>query len=150
MIGFVLLHREILNWEWYQSSVVTRLYIHLKCNRIKIFNTNRIVQKFENCETPNDKKTLFNQMSLGVNLYDDLTSERVASNFGHVDIMKEVIEERYMKNKLTYATSNYKENHQDDIEAALLSLGERYGSRVYDRLFEMFNIVAFTGKSMRR
>lgn len=29
MVGFVMLHREFLNWEWYQSSNVSRLYIHL-------------------------------------------------------------------------------------------------------------------------
>jgi len=29
MIGFVLLNREILDWEWYQSPTVSRLFIHL-------------------------------------------------------------------------------------------------------------------------
>jgi DNA-binding transcriptional MocR family regulator len=29
MIGFVLLQREIMDWEWYQSPTVSRIYIHL-------------------------------------------------------------------------------------------------------------------------
>ncbi|WP_299101980.1 hypothetical protein [uncultured Winogradskyella sp.] len=29
MTGFVLMHRDILEWEWYQSPNVARLYIHL-------------------------------------------------------------------------------------------------------------------------
>jgi DNA-binding MarR family transcriptional regulator len=29
MIDFIKLHRDILDWEWYQSSEVSRLYIHL-------------------------------------------------------------------------------------------------------------------------
>ncbi|WP_418604601.1 hypothetical protein [Hwangdonia sp.] len=29
MIGFIFLHRDLLEWEWYQSSEVSRLYIHL-------------------------------------------------------------------------------------------------------------------------
>lgn len=29
MIGHIILHREIMQWEWYQSPNVFRLYIHL-------------------------------------------------------------------------------------------------------------------------
>lgn len=29
MVGFVLLNRKILEWEWYQSPVISRVYIHL-------------------------------------------------------------------------------------------------------------------------
>ena len=29
MVGFIFLHRDLLEWEWYQSSEVSRLYIHL-------------------------------------------------------------------------------------------------------------------------
>lgn len=29
MVGFILLHRELLEWEWYQSPNVFRVYIHL-------------------------------------------------------------------------------------------------------------------------
>ncbi len=29
MVGFVMLHREFLDWEWYQCPTVSRLFIHL-------------------------------------------------------------------------------------------------------------------------
>ena len=29
MVGHVILHRDIMEWEWYQSSNVFRLYVHL-------------------------------------------------------------------------------------------------------------------------
>ena len=29
MAGFVIMHRDILEWEWYQSPTVSRLYFHL-------------------------------------------------------------------------------------------------------------------------
>lgn len=29
MVGFILLHRDIIEWEWYQSPEVFRLFIHL-------------------------------------------------------------------------------------------------------------------------
>lgn len=125
-------------------------FILLKYHRFKIFSTNSLVQEFENCETPSDKKAFYNRMNLGVNLFDDITTERVANNYGHVNLLKEILEERYMLNKLTHATANYQEGGEKTPEAALLYIAECYGSRLYDRLFEMFNIVVFDGKSFRR
>ncbi|MFG6685261.1 hypothetical protein ACGK9U_01665 [Mariniflexile sp. HNIBRBA6329] len=29
MIGFIFLHRDLLEWEWYQNPEVSRLYIHI-------------------------------------------------------------------------------------------------------------------------
>ena len=29
MVGYVLMHRDIMDWEWYQSPNVSRLYFHL-------------------------------------------------------------------------------------------------------------------------
>ncbi|MFK7832092.1 MAG: hypothetical protein AB8B52_02335 [Winogradskyella sp.] len=29
MIGHIILHRDIMEWEWYQSSTVFRVYVHL-------------------------------------------------------------------------------------------------------------------------
>ncbi|MBR9845289.1 MAG: hypothetical protein GYB35_03865 [Algicola sp.] len=29
MVGFVMLHRDIIDWEWYQSQETTRVFIHL-------------------------------------------------------------------------------------------------------------------------
>ena len=29
MAGFVIIHRDIMEWEWYQSPTVSRLYFHL-------------------------------------------------------------------------------------------------------------------------
>ncbi|WP_178990443.1 hypothetical protein [Winogradskyella schleiferi] len=29
MAGFVIIHRDIIEWEWYQSPTVSRLYFHL-------------------------------------------------------------------------------------------------------------------------
>ena len=131
-------------------KALEQCFIILKHHRFKIFTTNALVQEFENCETPADKKAFYNRMNLGVNLYDDITTERVASHYGHVNLLKEILEERYMRSKLTHATANYKEGGENTVEAALLYIAECYGSRLYDRVFEMFNIVVFEGKSFRR
>ncbi|MBU2974988.1 hypothetical protein [Zobellia sp. B3R18] len=116
----------------------------------KTYTTNSVVQEFEQCGTHEDKSWFLKKIQSGSLLFDDLTSERLASNYGKADLMKEILEERYRRRKLTHVTMNYLENHESNVEAALEAIGMRYGSRIYDRLFEMFNIVIFEGKSMRR
>ncbi|MDO5978995.1 hypothetical protein [Flavivirga spongiicola] len=44
MIGFVLLHREIMDWEWYQSPETTRVFIHL------ILRANYLNKKWQGIE----------------------------------------------------------------------------------------------------
>ena len=93
----------------------------------------------------------------GSRYFDDLKTERIASNFGKVNIFKEILEERYNRmntnstsiNK-TFITCNFKEGFENDIEAAIDEFGEKYGGRVYDRIFEMFNILEFKGLSFRK
>ena len=116
----------------------------------QIYSTNQVTNNYESCETAHDKKYFMDDMTRGTILFDDLTSEHVASNFGKVDIMKDILEERYTQRKMTHITINYKEGYYKDVPAALANIGERYGSRVYDRIFEMFNIIVFEGKSFRR
>lgn len=41
MAGFVLMHRDILGWEWYESPTVSRLYFHL------IFKVNYTDKKWQ-------------------------------------------------------------------------------------------------------
>jgi len=119
-------------------------------HRFKIYSTNDVVTMFESCDRFDDRNTFFDKMSLGKLLFDDFNSERLANNFGKVDLLKEIIEKRYMNQKLTHITCNYADGFDMDVEKTLKEFAERYGSRVYDRLFEMFNIVTFSGKSLRR
>lgn len=116
----------------------------------KFYSANGVVQKFESCSLPNDKSDFHRRMNAGINLFDDITAERIANNFGHINILREVLEQRYAHGKLTHAILNYKEGFEGNVEEALKLLNEKYGNRFYDRIFEMFNIVEFTGKSLRR
>lgn len=115
-----------------------------------VTSTNRVVQDFEICSKPNDKAYFLEQYCGGRIMFDDLGTERDASNFGVVNVVKEIFEERSLSRRLTFVTCNYMEGYEDDVEGALLYILERYGFRTYDRLFEMFNIIQFTGKSLRR
>ena len=117
----------------------------------KGYTTNELVGMYEGCETPFAKKD-FNEriMHTGTRYFDDVLTERQANNYGKANLMKDILEERYNRKLRTYISCNYDENHVGDIEKGLEQFGDRYGGRVYDRLFDMFNIIEFKGGSRRK
>jgi hypothetical protein len=114
------------------------------------FTTNEAVTLFEKCKDDIDRDEFEKKMWLGTRYFDDLKTERIASNFGKVNLFKEILEERYSKKSKTYCTANFKDGFKDNIEEAVFELSEKYGERVYDRAFEMFNIIEFKGESFRK
>lgn len=121
----------------------------------KSYNANEVVKMFEEIKPDNytidlSRKDFDRKMNLGTKYFDDVKTEREASNYGKVNLFKEILECRYNSKYKTYITCNYKNGLPNDIDSALFEFSEKYGSRVYDRLFEMFNIIQFNGKSMRK
>ncbi|OMP30073.1 hypothetical protein [Mangrovimonas sp. DI 80] len=125
------------------------VFLECKESRFKIYNAHEIVDMYESCQTPFEKKEFKLEMMRGVILIDDFGAERVASNYGHVELLVEILEKRYALGKRTYVTCNYLGN-TNDLESTLMEFGERYGGRMYDRFFKMFNFIEFKGKSMRK
>lgn len=68
---------------------------------------------------------------------DDLGMERLA--FGRDNIIADLLFERHRSGAHTYITSNLSPK-----EFAI-----KYGPRLGDRMYEAFNVIEFTGKSMR-
>lgn len=130
--------------------VLERIFKGMKGWAFKGYTANEVVEMYESCDTPNQKQGFWSNMNRGVLYIDDVKTERLASNYGTVNILKDVIEKRYNKRLKTYITCNFKDGFKDSVEDALLEFGEKYGSRVFDRLFEMFNIIEFKGKSFRK
>ncbi|MBP1222617.1 hypothetical protein [Flavobacterium sp. 1355] len=114
------------------------------------FSANEVVVMFEKCSSETDRTDFENLMYKGTRYFDDVKTERIASNYGKVNLFKEIIEERYNRKVKTHITCNFKEGYQGDIEMALAEFGEKYGARVDDRMFEMFNVIEFKGKSFRK
>ena len=83
---------------------------------------------------------------------DDVKKERLASNFGKVNLIRDILEKRYdQKSVKTYITCNYREGDAfGDMADALEEFGDLYGGHIYDRLFEIFNIIEFKGATFRR
>ncbi|WP_040281503.1 P-loop NTPase family protein [Psychroserpens damuponensis] len=117
--------------------------------RFKIYTSKSLVHHYEVCKTPMDKESFFKDVERKLMFIDDVNSERIASNYGHIDVIDEVLINRYDKNLITFASCNYTTN-DNCAKQTLQDLGLRYGGRMYDRFHEMFNIIEFKGTSFRR
>ena len=116
--------------------------------RFKFYSSKELVTKYELCQTPFDKKYYFKDVSRKRMFIDDIGSERIASNYGKCDVIEEVLSHRYDNKLRTFASCNYSDKTQS-VKSTIEELGVKYGSRIYDRLFESFNIIEFNGKSYR-
>src|SRR5690606_3748536 len=101
------------------------------------------------CLASKEKKDFFENIKRGAWVFDDMLNEREANNFGKTELFKDILEIRCHNKRITHATCNYDRFQPGDLEKGLLQFHDKYGGRVYDRLFEMFNIIEFKGKSMR-
>ena len=114
-------------------------------------NMNDVVTDYEACEDQTHKKTFWHYVTSGNCCFDDVKTESEASNFGKVNLFKSIIEKRYLNKDIkTHLTCNYSDSFPYDLEKGLDEFGEKYGGRVYDRMTEMFNVIEFKGKSMRK
>lgn len=134
------------------KTAVMRVFSQLLApsQRFAFYSANEVVDLYEAIQTPEDRKLFWTQMTGGLRYFDDVKSERAANNYGKANLFKDLLEKRYAKDKKTYISCNYSEKSEGDLQAALDEFGSRYGSRVYDRLFEMFNVLIFKGESFRR
>jgi DNA replication protein DnaC len=130
--------------------VFERIFQNIKGMTFKGYTANEVVGLFEKCSDDVLKKEFERKMNFGSRYFDDVKTERIASNYGKINIFKDILETRYNNNLKTYITCNYKEGFEGNVEVALEEFGEKYGGRVYDRLFEMFNVIEFKGKSFRK
>lgn len=100
-----------------------------------------------------EQKNFYEKLVNRKYLFDDILKEDKASSYGKLNLIEQVLEEKYRKNIITHATLNYKEDSTgiiENVEVALKQIGEKYGGYLYDRAFSMFNIIEFKGKSFRK
>ena len=105
----------------------------------RMVSANGIVREYESIEAPADKDTFFNRYIKGKVYFDDFGTESMASNFGKRNLMKDILEERYLKGNPCHLTTNL----------SLEEIEQKYGGRVYDRMKEMFNVIVLKGRSFR-
>jgi DNA replication protein DnaC len=115
--------------------------------------TNDVVSEFEGIKRNehSDEDYVWDQFwkkhTKGFRYYDDVMTEKVASNFGKVELFKQIFEKRYSNRAKTIISLNYE---GDSVDSTLEAFAKRYGERNYDRLFEMYNIIELKGESLRK
>lgn len=116
-----------------------------------VFKAARKLTKDYGClSTPEEKKQFWFHLNKPRLLVDDAKSEDEASNYGKIDIVRELIESRADENKTTHIICNYKNGFSNDLNSGIIELGEKYGSRALDRIFGNYNVIEFKGKSFRK
>lgn len=78
--------------------------------------------------------------------FDDLGTESIPGNFfgKQKNVMADVLQARYSNPNIPFNMTHITTNLSKD------ELKNIYGSRVYDRMREMFNLIEFTGSESRR
>lgn len=125
-----------------------KAFEHFRGYSFKQFSANEVVEKYELAIEGYQKREFWKEMISGVIHFDDVLTEPVSSNFGKKEIFKDIIEKRYDARLKTHMTINTRK--PGDVRDAVEQLAERYGERVYDRVFEMFNVYHWKGKSFRK
>jgi DNA replication protein DnaC len=121
-----------------------------KAIRFKISNCHDLVSEYEWITENSGKEEFIRKYRSFCYCFDDVKKERIASNYGNINIMQTLFEKRYDGKKLTHGTCNYKEKLPGNLKAALGEFGAKYGGHIYDRLFLMYNIIEFKGVSFRK
>lgn len=111
------------------------------------FTANEVVKKFEALSDRLEKELFWSRHKKGFKYYDDIMTESTASNFGKIEIFKDILEMRYEKGSKTIISLNYSGG---SVAETLEQISLKYGERVYDRIFEMFNIIELKGESLRK
>lgn len=116
------------------------------------FSSNEIVMQYEHASKQKEPETLENfwKILTRSELYiDDVKSEPLVLSYGKRNLMNSLFQERYNKKLKTHISINYASGHNDNVLEALLEFKTKYSNQVYDRIYEMYNIIEFKGKSKR-
>lgn len=130
---------------------LSKLFNHYQMPmRFKAVNAHDLVTEWESIDSHGGKDLFFERYTCKSLYIDDVKKEREASNYGKTEIIRDILEKRYDRKLITHITCNYRDtDNVGDLNDALQEFS-RYGNHIYDRLFEMFNIIEFKGKSFRK
>ncbi|WP_196892131.1 ATP-binding protein [Aureivirga marina] len=131
-------------------KVLHKMFSDLKHHKFQYASANDLVRKFESWNK--NLQAFWDDVLQGDWLFDDVKTERFAKDFGKLNLFKEILESRETKKHRykTYVLGNYHPDHPNNLEMALVEYGEKYGGRVFDRLFSQFNIIQWQGNQSKR
>jgi hypothetical protein len=132
----------------------------------RTLNANKIVEMYESCITQQDKATFWRTVTKGNIYFDDILTERQASNYGKVELFKDIFERRYESgsNLKTIVSMNYCKLYDQtnklyeprtpkgggNLRDTMDVIYSKYGMRVEDRFYQIFNFIEMYGASLRK
>ena len=103
-------------------------------------STLELVDEYESLNNTSKEAFFKKYNDVKLMYFDDFGTEEDASNYGKKNLMKEILEKRYLKKNKSFVTTNL----------TLIEIKEKYGKRVFSRLQQMFNIIQFDGEDLRK
>lgn len=130
-------------------SLISKCSLNFDQQPVRMHNTVDIVEEFESCAN-SSRIDVSRKYSKSFRVFDDVKNEREASNYGKVDLFKDILYKRCEnQNFRTVILCNYESEFNGNIYQAIEGFA-RYGHRNYDRLFQAFNFIELKGKSNRK
>ena len=130
-----------------------RMFIGLDGFAFGRFSSHEIVRKYEEASKHSHPEIIENfwNMLIRSELYiDDVKAENEALAYGKKNLLNSLFQERYNKKLKTHISMNYAQGSNGNVLDALLEFKGKYSNQVYDRIYEMYNIIEFKGKSFRK
>lgn len=130
-----------------------KMFIGLDGYSFGRFSSHEIVRMYEDANKHKMPELVDNfwKLMTRTELYiDDVKAESEALSFGKRNLLNTIFQERYNKKLKTHISINYKSGHNYDPLQALYEFKTKYSNQVYDRIYEMYNIIEFKGKTFRR
>lgn len=134
-------------------NTMQRIFIGIPGYNFGRYSSNEIVKKYEQLsrhKSPEHIESFWQQLTRSTLYIDDVKAEPLALAYGKTNVLNSLFQERYNKDVKTYISLNYTKGYNGNVSKALEEFKEKYSLQVYDRIFEMYNILEFKGKSFRR
>ena len=134
-------------------NTMQRMFIGLEGYAFGRFSSHEIITKYEQLsklKNPEHIENYWSTLTKGPLYIDDVKAEPLALVFGKTNVLNNLFQVRYNKGLKTHISINYAPGHKDKPLEALLEFKTKYSEQVYDRIYEMYNIIEFKGKSYRR
>lgn len=134
-------------------NTMQKMFIGLDGYTFGRFSSHEIVRKYEEASKHNHPEVLENlwNMLTRSSLYiDDVKAEPIANAYGKKNLLNSLFQDRYNLGLKTHISINYAPSFNGDALKALEEFKTKYSDQVYDRIYEMYNIIEFKGKSFRR
>ena len=130
-----------------------RIFVGIPGYKFGRFSSNEIVKKYEHHARNKNSEHVENFWKIltkGELYIDDVKAEPLALAFGKTNVLNSLFQERYNQGLKTHISLNFAKGFNGDVLKALEEFKTKYSDQVYDRIYEMYNIIEFKGKSFRR